>query len=148
MPRNVLNVEIPESEGCMSKTSYSRSTRVADQIRMEIADILFRKIKDPRIQSVTVTDVEMTRDLRMARVFITTLAEDEGPVFQGLIKAKGFIRGEVSRRLSLRYSPELVFKKDESGERRDRIFSLLEELRDPMDKDPLSGQAVERSSGE
>ena len=132
----------------MSKTSYSRSTRVADQIRMEIADILFRKTKDPRIQSVTVTDVEMTRDLRLARVFFTTLAEEEKPVLEGLSKAAGFIRGELSRRLSLRYSPELIFKKDESGERRDRILSLLDELHGTVDEEHLSGQAMERSSGE
>ena len=132
----------------MSKTSYSRSTRVADQIRMEIADILFRKTKDPRIQSVTVTDVEMTRDLRLARVFVTTLAKEEKQVLEGLSKATGFIRGELSRRLSLRYSPELIFKKDESGERRDRILSLLDELDDTVDGEQLNGQTLERSSGE
>ena len=56
----------------MSKTAYKRSTRVADQIRMEVADILMRKTKDPRVGVVTVTDVELTSDLRVARIFVTT----------------------------------------------------------------------------
>jgi ribosome-binding factor A len=116
---------------------------------MEIADILFRKTKDPRIQSVTVTDVEMTRDLRQARVFFTTLAEEEAQVLEGLSKATGFIRGELSRRLSLRYSPELIFKKDVSGERRDRILSLLDELHGTLDGEQhVNDHTKERSSGE
>lgn len=61
----------------MAKSTYSRAERVADQIRMEVADILMRKIKDPRVRSVTVTDVELTKDLRIARVFVTTMERDE-----------------------------------------------------------------------
>jgi ribosome-binding factor A len=57
----------------MAKTGYSRADRVADQIRMEVADILMRKIKDPRVRAVTVTDVELTNDLRIARVFVTVM---------------------------------------------------------------------------
>ena len=60
----------------MSKSTYSRADRVADQIRMEVADILMRKIKDPRVRSVTVTDVELTKDLRIARVFVTTMEQN------------------------------------------------------------------------
>ena len=70
----------------MTKSTYSRADRVADQIRMEVADILMRKIKDPRVRSVTVTDVELTKDLRIARVFVTTMEQnkDERLVFDGL----------------------------------------------------------------
>jgi ribosome-binding factor A len=60
----------------MAKTGYSRAERVADQIRMEVADILMRRIKDPRVRSVTVTDVELTNDLRIARVFVTALGTE------------------------------------------------------------------------
>ncbi|MEK7294402.1 MAG: ribosome-binding factor A, partial [Nitrospirota bacterium] len=56
----------------MAKTAYKRATRVADQIRMEVADIIMRKTKDPRVASVTVTDVEIKNDLRIARVLETT----------------------------------------------------------------------------
>ncbi|MBX3236946.1 MAG: 30S ribosome-binding factor RbfA [Nitrospiraceae bacterium] len=114
----------------MMKSTYNRADRVADQIRMEVADILMRKIKDPRVRSVTVTDVELTKDLRIARVFVTTLerGEAERHVFDGLAKASGFVRAELGRRLTLRYLPELIFVKDVSGSRGDRILELLEGL--------------------
>ena len=114
----------------MSKTTYKRADRVADQIRMEVADILMRKIKDPRVHNVTVTDVEMTADLRIAHIFVTTMetGEAERDVFTGLSKASGFVRSELGRRLSLRYLPDVIFKKDVSGPRGDRIMQLLEGL--------------------
>lgn len=114
----------------MAKTGYSRADRVADQIRMEVADILMRKIKDPRIRSVTVTDVELTIDLRIARVFVTAMGTDAETkdVFAGLARARGFVRSELGRRLTLRYLPEVVFLKDVSGPRGDRVLQLLDEI--------------------
>jgi ribosome-binding factor A len=114
----------------MSKTTYKRADRVADQIRMKVADILMRKIKDPRVHNVTVTDVELTADLRIAHIFVTTMetGEAERDVFTGLSKASGFVRSELGRRLSLRYLPDVIFKKDVSGPRGDRIMQLLEGL--------------------
>ena len=114
----------------MTKSTYSRAERVAVQIRMEVADILMRKIKDPRVRSVTVTDVELTKDLRIARVFVTTMEQnkDERLVFDGLAKASGFVRAELGRRLALRYLPELIFMKDVSGPRADRVLALLDGL--------------------
>ena len=114
----------------MSKSTYKRADRVADQIRMEVADILMRKIKDPRVHDVTVTDVELTADLRIAHIFVTTMetGEAERDVFTGLSKASGFVRSELGRRLSLRYLPDVIFKKDVSGPRGDRIMQLLEGL--------------------
>lgn len=114
----------------MSKTTYKRADRVADQIKMEVADILMRKIKDPRVHDVTVTDVELTGDLRIAHVFVTTMetGEAERNIFIGLSKASGFVRAELGRRLSLRYLPDVIFKKDVSGPRGDRIMQLLDEL--------------------
>ena len=114
----------------MSKTAYKRADRVADQIKMEVADILMRKIKDPRVHDVTVTDVDLTGDLRTAHVFVTTMetGEAERNIFVGLSKASGFVRAELGRRLSLRYLPDVIFKKDVSGPRGDRIMQLLEGL--------------------
>ena len=114
----------------MSKTTYKRADRVADQIRMEVADILMRKIKDPRVHSVTVTGVELTADLRIAHVFVTTMETEqaERDTFAGLAKASGFVRAELGRRLTLRYLPEVIFKKDVSGQRGDRIMRLLDGL--------------------
>jgi ribosome-binding factor A len=114
----------------MSKTAYKRSTRVADQIRMEVADILMRKTKDPRVGIVTVTDVELTSDLRVARVFVTTGPDEKqaAGALAGLAKAAGFIRAELGRRVNLRYTPELIFQKDTTGPRGDRILSILHGL--------------------
>lgn len=111
----------------MTKATYKRATRVADQIRMEVAEIIMRKTKDPRVSSVTVTDVELSNDLRFARVYVTTLRDGQAEVdaFEGLAKAAGFIRAELGRRLHLRYTPELIFQKDMSGPQGDRILTLL-----------------------
>jgi ribosome-binding factor A len=119
----------------MSKTGYSRADRVADQIRMEVADILMRRIKDPRVRSVTVTDVQLTNDLRIARIFVTALGSEAETkdVFAGLNKASGFVRSELGRRLTLRYLPEVVFVKDVSGPRGDRVLQLLNELHEKAD---------------
>ncbi|NGZ01889.1 MAG: ribosome-binding factor A [Nitrospira sp. WS238] len=114
----------------MSRTGYKRADRVGDQIKMEVADILMRKIKDPRVHDVTVTDVDLTGDLRTAHVYVTTMetGEAERNIFVGLSKASGFVRAELGRRLSLRYLPDVIFKKDISGPRGDRIMQLLEGL--------------------
>lgn len=114
----------------MAKATYNRATRVADQIRMEVAEIIMRKTKDPRVSSVTVTDVELSNDLRFARVYVTTLRDGQAEVdaFEGLAKAAGFIRAELGRRLHLRYTPELIFQKDMSGPQGDRILTLLEQV--------------------
>lgn len=125
----------------MSKATYKRADRVADQIKIEVADILMRKVKDPRVHDVTVTDVELTGDLRTAYVFVTSMetGEVERNIFSGLSKASGFVRAELGRRLSLRYLPEIIFKKDVSGPRGDRIMQLLEglhgETEPPMPQD-------------
>lgn len=114
----------------MPKSTISRATRVADQIRMEVAEILSRKIKDPRVQFVTVTDVKMTADLKIARVYVSTLAPEqyEQQIAPGLKSAVGFIRTEVGKRLNLRYTPEVVFYQDTSAEYADRMEKILDSL--------------------
>jgi ribosome-binding factor A len=112
---------------------------------MEVADILMRKIKDPRVRSVTVTDVEMTPDLRIAHVFVTTMEKDEAEreIFTGLSKASGFVRAELGRRLTLRYLPEVIFKKDVSGLRGDRVLQLLDGLqRDAERGEPPASSTI------
>ncbi|MGV7228031.1 MAG: 30S ribosome-binding factor RbfA [Nitrospirales bacterium] len=114
----------------MSKSSISRATRVADQIRMEVAEILSRKIKDPRVQFVTVTDVKMTADLKIARIYVTALDQEhyEQQTAPGLKSAVGYIRTEVGRRLNLRYTPEIVFYRDTSAEYAHRMEKVLNSL--------------------
>ena len=116
----------------MAKPAYKRAERVADQIRMEVADILARKTKDPRVGFMTVTGVDLSPDLRMAKVFVTTLKEgqEEEAALQGLTRAIGFIRAELGRRMTLRYIPELTFHLDKSEQHGKRIDQLLNSLHD------------------
>ncbi len=127
----------------MAKSSISRATRVADQIRMEVAEILSRKIKDPRVQFVTVTDVSMTADLKIARVYVTALDQEhyEQQTAPGLKSAVGYVRSEVGRRLNLRYTPEIVFYRDTSAEyanRMEQIFDSLPQEHDHTADEPSS----------
>lgn len=119
----------------MAKPSYKRAERVADQIRMEVADILARKTKDPRVGFMTVTGVDLSPDLRIAKVFVTTLQEgqEEELALKGLSHALGFIRAELGRRLNLRYTPELIFCRDRSEQRGTRIDQLLDSLHEPKE---------------
>lgn len=118
------------------KPASKRATRVADQIRMEVADILMRKVRDPRLQDVTITDASVTNDLRLARIYYTTLinGHSDRELADGLAKAHGFIRSELGQRLGIRYTPELIFHRDVSGPRGDRILELLDQVRPDSDR--------------
>ena len=107
---------------------YKRTDRVGDQIRMEIADILMRRVKDPRVGFVTVTGVDLSADLKHAWVYLTVLAEgeQEAETLAALGRACGFIRTELGRRLKLRSVPDLTFVKDTSVDRAMRVLNLIE----------------------
>ncbi|MFD1412941.1 30S ribosome-binding factor RbfA [Oceanobacillus jeddahense] len=107
-----------------------RAHRVAEQMKKELGDILSRKIKDPRVGFVTVTDVEVTGDLQQAKVFISVLGDEKKKqeTLLGLAKAKGFIRSEIGKRIRLRKTPELTFEFDEAIEQGNRIDSILRDL--------------------
>jgi ribosome-binding factor A len=128
-------------------TGFKRTERVSDQIRMEIADILMRRVKDPRVGFVTVTAVDVTVDLKQAWVYVTVLQRgaQEAETLEALSRAEGFIRGELGRRLKLRYVPVLTFVKDTSVDRVTRIMNLLDQVNprqaessgDKIERDPL-----------
>jgi ribosome-binding factor A len=107
-----------------------RPTRVGEQMKKELGEIISRKIKDPRIGFVTVTDVQVTGDLQQAKVFISVLGDEEQRqnTLKGLAKAKGFIRSEIGQRIRLRKTPEIIFEFDESIDYGNRIESLLHEI--------------------
>jgi len=110
---------------------YKRSERVGDLLREVIADIFMHKIKDPRIGFVTVTGVEVSDDLHRAKVFLSIYKEEEREEMLKVIEmAKGFIRRELGKRISLRFIPELFFKLDKSIEYGTRIDRILEEIHD------------------
>ncbi|HET7629100.1 MAG TPA: 30S ribosome-binding factor RbfA [Bacillales bacterium] len=110
--------------------SNLRANRVAEQMKKELGDLLSRRLKDPRIGFVTVTDVEVTGDLQLAKIFLTVLGDEnkKEATLNGLEKAKGFIRSEIGKRIRLRKTPELTFHWDESFEHGARIDELLHDL--------------------
>lgn len=111
---------------------YRRADRVGDLIRRELSRLLLREVKDPRLQQVTITAVEMSADLRHARVLFTGpagtgVADEE---MKGLRSAAGFLRGQLGRTLRLRYAPELAFEVDDSVERSLHVAALLKQIAD------------------
>jgi len=108
---------------------FSRSSRVAEQIRRELAELIALELKDPRVGLITLTDVEITPDYAHAKIFFTTLAEPAAlPEIQaGLRRAGGFLRRELGRRIRIHTLPELHFVYDASVERGDRLSRLIDE---------------------
>ncbi|MBB6443885.1 30S ribosome-binding factor RbfA [Bacillus benzoevorans] len=107
-----------------------RANRVGEQMKKELGEIIGRKIKDPRIGFVTVTDVQVTGDLQQATVYISVLGDEKQRenTLIGLAKAKGFIRSEIGQRIRLRKTPEIIFEFDESVDYGNRIESLLHQI--------------------
>ncbi|MDI3327220.1 MAG: 30S ribosome-binding factor RbfA [Alicyclobacillaceae bacterium] len=107
-----------------------RPSRVAEQMKKEITDILYNELKDPRIGFVTVTGVEVSNDLQHAKVFTSIMGSEEEKArsLQALERAAGFIRSEIGRRIRLRHTPEIVFKLDTSIDHSQRILDVIREL--------------------
>ncbi|MBU0517078.1 MAG: 30S ribosome-binding factor RbfA [Proteobacteria bacterium] len=107
-----------------------RTQRVGDLIREEVSWILGRRVKDPRIKMATITGVDVSPDLRNAKVFFSVLGDEVQwtSTQEGLAAAKPFIRRELSDRLRIRRVPDLVFVADRSLERAERIDRLLRGL--------------------
>jgi ribosome-binding factor A len=107
---------------------FSRATRLADQIQRDLADLIRVEVRDPRVGLVTITTVEVTRDLSHARVFVTSLSETEAAEsVQALTRAVGFLRTRLAQMLKLRTIPELHFVYDASVERGVRLSKLIDE---------------------
>ena len=107
-----------------------RSNRVAEQMKKEITDIIARKMKDPAVGFITVTEVAVTGDLQQATVYITSLGNDRerNETLKALEKASGFIRSEIGSRIRLRRTPELAFEFDTAIEYGNKIDALLRGL--------------------
>ena len=111
--------------------THQRVQRVRGAIKQEASDII-RKMKDPRVAFVTVTDAEVSRDLRHVKIFVSVVGDDDTKraAMEGLERATGYIRSEIGQRIRLRHTPEIIFRWDESLERGARISQLLRELQD------------------
>ena len=108
----------------------SRSERVADQLRAELASLLTREVHDPGVGFVTLTRVKVTPDLQQAHVYYTALGDEKSRrnTERALGRAAGFLRRQIGARLRLKRTPELTFHYDESIAGQDRIEQLINEL--------------------
>ena len=108
----------------------TRPERVGDQIRGEIADLLARAVQDPGIGFVTITRVQVTPDLSLARVYYTTMGDEAAQkrTERALDRARPFLRRQVGQRLRLRRVPELQFFFDKSIQHQDRVEQILRDL--------------------
>jgi ribosome-binding factor A len=117
----------------MAAETGTRALRVSEGVRKELAALLASEVKDPRAAGAVVTRVEMTSDLRSARIFVRVLeaSEDETrrrDVVNALRRASGMLRREISRRLGLRYAPELKFAYDEGTDHTTNVERILAEI--------------------
>lgn len=113
-----------------------RTDRVADQIRCEIAELLLREVRDPRVALATVSRVEVSRDLGHARIWISVLGDEaeRQKTMAGIEHAKGFLRSQIGHRLRLRVTPELAFELDRGAEYLQSMTELLASLhKEPSD---------------
>lgn len=109
--------------------TFSRSDRVAEQIRRELAELIRLELKDPRVRLVTLTDVEVTPDYAHAKVFFTSLSDRtlQTEIAAGLRRASSFLRRELGRRIKIHHVPELHFVYDASVERGSELSRLIDE---------------------
>lgn len=116
---------------------FSRAARLADQMQRDLAELIRQELKDPRVNLVTVTAVEVSRDLSHARVFVTSLAQRTAAndLIATLQHAAGFLRTRLSQMLKVRQVPELEFTYDESVERGIRLSQLIDAAVKPDDRD-------------
>jgi ribosome-binding factor A len=109
-----------------------RLDRVNQLIKEEISTLLQRELKDPRLGFVTVTDVETSKDLRVAKVFVSVLGDERqwAASLAALASARGFVRNRLRQHLDLRVTPEVDFRADHSMEHAARIQALLKHVQD------------------
>jgi ribosome-binding factor A len=115
--------------------SQARAQRIAQRIQEELADLLTREAADPRLALISVTGVEVDRELAFATVYVSALDESDrkDEVLQALRRARGFMRSALAARIDLRSFPQLRFRWDSSSARGARIEELLREIHPPGD---------------
>jgi ribosome-binding factor A len=109
-----------------------RAIRVGELLKEEISQIVLREMKDPRIGFVSVTDVEVSGDLRHAKVFISVYGSDKEKeeTLEGLQQAQGFVRKLVGERIKIHHTPEIIFRYDDSIENGVHISEIIKELKE------------------
>jgi ribosome-binding factor A len=111
-----------------------RLERLNSLLRQELSELLRREVKDPRLSGmISITGVEIAPDLKYAQVFVSSLGgqEEKASILESLHRAAGFLRGELSKNLRLRYTPDLDFRWDDSIEHGAHILELLDKVKPP-----------------
>jgi len=135
---------------------FPRARRVADQMQRELSELIRLEVKDPRVGMLTITEIEVTRDMDHAKVFFTTLGgkPEHDACLEGLQRASGFLRTQLSQRMQLRQVPKLSFVYDHSVERGVQLSQLIEtavaedRTRNPEAAEPDTSDAETRSPDE
>ena len=109
-----------------------RQEKLGELIAVELSQLLRTRVKDPRVGFASITRVEVSGDLRHAKVYVSVMGtpEEQAATMQALKHANGFLRHEVAERITLRYMPELIFKLDTSIEEGSRILALIQQIED------------------
>lgn len=102
--------------------------RVNDAIQKEIGLIIKKEIADPRIDNVTITDVDVSPDLKNASVYVSAITTDVDQAIKALRKAKGFIKLKIGERIRIKYLPDLKFEKDETIDEAMKIERIIKEI--------------------
>ena len=126
----------------MATQQFERTDRIASEIMREAERIIREDVSDPRTQSMfSITHVDVTRDLRYAKVYVSIYEEDKRePMMKALKSAAGFIRHNLGRRVQLRYTPELLFELDTTIEYGVHIASLINQVRKTEGSQPDDGE--------
>ncbi len=121
----------------LGKTEQKRSVRVADVIRNEMSLLLINKLQDPKVLDVYISRVEVTDDLKYAKIFFTVLGgkKEIRKAESGLQRAKGFIRSHLAKTLNLRYTPALQFCYDETAEKVQEMEKLFQQIAQEREQD-------------
>jgi ribosome-binding factor A len=118
---------------------FKRSQRIQELLLEEISKLLQSGLKDPRIGFTTLTRVEVSDNLKHAKVFVSVMGteQEKADTLEALKSAKGFIRNSLGKNLYLRYLPELEFRKDENAEHVEKITRIINDLHSESDSEPL-----------
>jgi ribosome-binding factor A len=107
-----------------------RQEKLGEQIASEVSDLLRTRVKDPRVGFASITHVEVSGDLRHAKIFVSVMGDDaeKRHTMEALQHATSFLRRELASRLTVRFMPEILFKLDNSIEQGSRILGLIREM--------------------
>lgn len=113
-----------------------KQDRVAERVRSILSELLLRDVADPRLQGITITEVELDPEWTYAHVYVNALGDESrrSAVLAGLRRAKGFLRRELGKNIRLRNTPDLIFHWDAALERGERLHRLISELDIPPEE--------------